>query len=83
MKTAFLLQWFSQARSEVAHFYRKLDGSKHPIPLCRCSEKGMGAAPEHHGQGFQLLHAMNKRVHGLCIRKVSSEVAFLFENPPP
>ena len=72
----------------AAHIYRDLDDNKNPIPLCRCnrkkgSKKALNKAPEHHGRGFQLLHAMGKRVHNLCLAKVSQEVAPFFENPPP
>ena len=33
------LTWFSQANSDVAHFYRESDSNRNPIPICRCSKK--------------------------------------------
>jgi hypothetical protein len=72
-------------RSNTAHFYRDLDDAGRPIPLCRCkSLKGFkrDTELEHHGKGHVLLHAMGKKIHSLCCRKVSDEVACLFEHPP-
>ena len=83
MYEASILKWYSQKRSDVVHFYRDIDSNKNPIPLCKCVQKGMDKDPEHTGAGFVLMHAMGKRVHSLCLRKVSDEVRPYYENPPP
>jgi hypothetical protein len=85
LKAAEQTLWFSQMRSNTAHFYRDLDDAGRPIPLCRCkSLKGFkrDTELEHHGKGHVLLHTMGKKIHNLCCRKVSDEVACLFEHPP-